>query len=324
MQVVCLRCTATGDAEPTPPLCVTFAAQQSLPENVSMSQSLFPLFSDLRSGLRFLQRRSLLSICNTSQPLTRNTAATTMPEPPRYKTLSGEPPNGGIPPGRLFATAAGPPSIPRLLLDNIPPHAPPRYSALPSPIQGRWVPGMRFSFTEITTSMSASSLVPLRMPPILTPIPQALTAPSPQALRSAVSAPPPLLTRPFEPPGQTVDGISLRVDGYSYMFPEKHAAIFFLGDGLRPCDYPGGYPHQFRFSKHKVPCNMTVRELIRRLGAPPGASKGITEMTVLGEDRFGTGVTYTQGEEASTRTLEQAGWTAARNEENPVWLVITP
>ena len=127
----------------------------------------------------------------------------------------------------------------------------------------------------------------------------------------------------YEPPGQYVDGSMLRGHDWSYIAPDEHTTIHFVSNGLRPCDSPNGYyPWKFPFLKHKVPCTMTVRKLIEKLGCPSGAQKGITEMIWLGDDLFAAGDSFTQGGEASKSTLGQVGWTGARKEGSEVWLVV--
>jgi len=127
----------------------------------------------------------------------------------------------------------------------------------------------------------------------------------------------------YEPPGQYVDGHMLRGNGWSLISPTEHATVHFVGNGVRPCDYPYGYyPLQFPFSKHKVSCDMTVRELIKGLGCPPGPLHGITELILRGNDWFAAGDSFTQGGEASTKTLREVGWTCQRGEGKEVWLVV--
>ena len=111
--------------------------------------------------------------------------------------------------------------------------------------------------------------------------------------------------------------------GWSYISPEKHTTIYFVGDGVRPIDNPNGfYPHPFRFSKHKAPCIMTVRELINRLGCPAGDEKGVMEVFPQGNDRWLPGRAFTQGSDDAGKTLAEVGWTEKRDEEVPVWLVV--
>lgn len=120
-----------------------------------------------------------------------------------------------------------------------------------------------------------------------------------------------------------MDGHMLHGDGWSYITPSEHTMIHFLGDGTRPCDARDGYyPHQFGFTKHKVPTMMTVKELIAGLGAPAGDGFGITEMEEMGDCRFTAGATITQGSEEAKKTLRDVGWTQRRSEAAPIWIVV--
>lgn len=120
-----------------------------------------------------------------------------------------------------------------------------------------------------------------------------------------------------------MDGHMLRGDGWSYITPSEHTTIHFVGDGTRPCDAPNGYhPHQLRFTKHRVPSMMTVKDLVKGLGAPAGDQNGITEMMELGDNRFTAGITITQGSEDAKKTLAETGWTQRRSEIAPIWIVV--
>lgn len=115
----------------------------------------------------------------------------------------------------------------------------------------------------------------------------------------------------------------LHGDGWSYIAPSEHATIHFVGDGARPCDAPNGYyPHEFNFSKHKAPTMMTVKDLIKGLGAPEGDEYGITEMEEQGNNRFTAGVTITQGSDDAKKTLAEQGWTQRRGEAAPIWILV--
>ena len=103
----------------------------------------------------------------------------------------------------------------------------------------------------------------------------------------------------------------------------EHAIVRFIWDGIRPCDFPCGfYRHALRYTTYTVPCSMTVRELIKQLGCPEGAQKGITEIIGVGVHQFVAGDTFTQGGEVSTRTLKEVGWTGERGVENEVLLAV--
>ena len=67
---------------------------------------------------------------------------------------------------------------------------------------------------------------------------------------------------------------------------------------------------------------MTLKDLIKGLGAPPGDQNGITYMEELGDNRFTTGVTITQGSDDAKKTLAEIGWTQRRSDVAPIWLVV--
>ena len=67
---------------------------------------------------------------------------------------------------------------------------------------------------------------------------------------------------------------------------------------------------------------MTVKDLIKGLGAPEGDENGITEMEELGDARFTSGVTITQGSEDAKKTLAEVGWTQRRSAAAPIWIVV--
>lgn len=95
----------------------------------------------------------------------------------------------------------------------------------------------------------------------------------------------------------------------------------FLNGGARPCDSPNAHHiEEYRFSKHKAPCDMTVKELIKQLGCPSGAHRGVTELIQLGDNNYASGDSFTQGGESGKRTLKEVGWTTKRDDNNPIWL----
>ncbi|KAK4691791.1 hypothetical protein P7C71_g5286, partial [Lecanoromycetidae sp. Uapishka_2] len=258
-----------------------------------------------------------------------------MPEPTRYKTLNGQPPNGGVPPSRMFAAVAGPP----IVHDALPPNAgmppsghstwspppayaasPPTYAPAPPPhsSSSEYPPSLlRTFFAKFVIASWSLSVNQYGPPRAAVPPP----APSPTHHH-----PPPTTTNsaPFEPPGQLVSGQMLHGPGWTYLAPAEHTTIMFVGNGARPCDHPGGYyPWKFPFTKHKVPSNMTLKELIKQLGCPQGPGTfGVTEMIQLGDGHWAAGSTFTQGGDERDKTLAEVGWTARRDDDYPVWLVV--
>ena len=67
---------------------------------------------------------------------------------------------------------------------------------------------------------------------------------------------------------------------------------------------------------------MTMKDLIKGLGAPEGDQHGITEMEELGNNRFTAGLTITQGSERAKKTLAELGWTQRRSEAAPIWVLV--
>ena len=105
--------------------------------------------------------------------------------------------------------------------------------------------------------------------------------------------------------------------------PSELTTIYFVNDGTRPCDAPNGYyPHPFNIKKHKAPTVMTVKDLMKQLGAPEGDDFGITEMEELGDDRFSAGMTITQGSAWAKKSLGEVGWTQRKSELAPIWLLV--
>lgn len=238
----------------------------------------------------------------------------------QYMTPDHEPPNGAIPGDRIMATFQaqnepksedhGPPN------GGIPQGRPPAYTP--------YVPSMSY----IAPSQIALA-VPIPMFPTPSyPWPSAMPvaqrvpiAAGPQPLPQA-QARSPYSPIPYEPPGQFGPGTRMHeAEGASYIFPSLHTTIHFVGDGVRPCDYDY-YPHQFRYSKHHVPSDMTIRELMRKLGCPPRAENGVSEMVYLGETRWGLRATHTIGDWRSGQSIASVNWNSQRGGGNPVWLVV--
>lgn len=268
-------------------------------------------------------------------------ASLKMPETQFY-TLNHEVPNGALPPGTMFAQAinfpiAGHQDI--TVVDNGPPNGglPPDYGRPGPPPPPYHAPTIGISLHMLSPSpVTDPSPVPSftvfvhpAAPP--TPSPAPTITPNVKGTMGAFPGLKPWSTPayshsqgPFyEPPGQYVDGHIMHGNGWSYITPADNTTIFFIGGGLRPCDFPNGhYAHKFAFSKHKAPCSMTVRDLMKRLGCPDGMTKGLTEIGSAGGGHWVALDSFTQGGEASNQTLEKVGWTKERGENNPVWLVV--
>lgn len=244
-----------------------------------------------------------------------------MPSETRYVTLSGNVPNGGIPPGRMAASIAGLPFGPN----------PGHHVFNPEPFGGGYGPPPPYYAPQNNGKFPQRADDPRMLsfdtgpyyptlhpggPPPGPPVAVPTAAPATPAAPASKGS-------PYEPPGQYIDGTMLRGDGWSYITPSEHTTIYFVGDGTRPCDAPNGYyPRQFGFSKHKVPSMMTVKDLIKGLGAPAGDQNGVTEMEELGDNRFTVGLTITQGSDNAKKTLAEVGWSQRRSEDAPIWLVV--
>lgn len=74
-----------------------------------------------------------------------------------------------------------------------------------------------------------------------------------------------------------------------------------------------------------MPCNLTVKELIDRVGCPKGPGTehlGITEMVALGGYFWTAGSSWAQGSDDAKKTLAEVGWTQRRSDDYPIWLVM--
>jgi len=120
-----------------------------------------------------------------------------------------------------------------------------------------------------------------------------------------------------------LDGISVGFpDGLNYIFPAKHTVIHVVAGSHHPWNHPGSL---FGFTRHKVPCMMTVKELIGRLGATEGGDdkNGITECLECGDGTWLKGSTFFKKDDKSKQTLEALGWDESRGEEKkPVWVAL--
>ncbi|KAM0805481.1 hypothetical protein BDR22DRAFT_884472 [Usnea florida] len=235
-----------------------------------------------------------------------------MPEETRYITLSGNVPNGGVPPGRTFVSVAGLPYGPN---PNHHPFSPAPFSPAYGPPPPYYGPQHR------GYDRGYQSYFPTSHPgpgPPAPPAPYTATPPPP---------PPVLVPRPhteWEAPGAYLNGHMLIVDGVAIIHPSDHTTISFLTGGERPCDAPDGYyPWYFAHKEYGVPPTMTLQEfMVVKLGVPRQGRCGITEMVELGDNRWTAGVTILQGTEEAKKTLEEIGWTKRRSDIAPIWVVV--
>ena len=198
-----------------------------------------------------------------------------MPDQMVYYTASGNVPNGGVPPGTMFISVGGfPPSPYRPI--------PGGHSAVPTLRAPRAI-GEISQGTNTPRSLISGTGNSNGYPPV----------PEPHAPRVL---PPPWLHR----------------DHGSILLPSELTTICWVLDGLRPCDSPDGYhPDSFYIEERTVVPSMTVKELIKQLGAPAGEHFGIAELLRVGnpgDARFAEGLAITQGSREANWSLARAGW----------------
>ena len=125
------------------------------------------------------------------------------------------------------------------------------------------------------------------------------------------------------PPGMRLDGTCIGLpNGFNYLFPEKHTVLHVIADAHHPWENPGS---NFGFNRLKAPCMMTVKELIRQLGATKGGDdkNGITECIECGDGTWIKGSTFFQKDDKSGQTLEALGWDQSRGKDRkPVWIAV--
>ena len=244
-----------------------------------------------------------------------------MPDILEEFTLNHEPPNGGVPPGTMFAQAVLPTNPDPAPVDQGPPHggAPPHVTPVSSQPPPYYPPPQ-------CKSLQPESFLILLIIVTGAPVPGYAIFPAPLAMSPFHMSVPALVQGPGFA-GTPGTGGHVQPANSSHNPPAEYlgeyAVIHFFYDGTRPCDFPCGYyPSQSRYSKHNVPCGMMVRDLTKRLGCPEGSQKGVTEMICVGNGRFVAGDTFTQGGEASKRTAKEVGWTGERGVGKEVWLVV--
>lgn len=111
-------------------------------------------------------------------------------------------------------------------------------------------------------------------------------------------------------------------NGSNYIFPERHTLVHVVAGGHIPWENPG---RRFGFTRLTVPSMMTVKELIRQLGATAGGDdkNGITECIECGDGTWIKGSTFFQKDDKSKQTLETLGWDSTRGQDRkPVWIAV--
>ncbi|KAI9798824.1 MAG: hypothetical protein M1825_004997 [Sarcosagium campestre] len=126
---------------------------------------------------------------------------------------------------------------------------------------------------------------------------------------------------PYDLPGIRVDGID---PGVNYLYPEKHTTLHVIHGGIAPYDVAGLL---FHFTILRVPCNITVAELIHQLGARGGGDEqnGVTECLEIGGGRWVKGISVFKSDEMANQTLGQLGWDDSRGHGPlpPVWIAVS-
>ena len=222
-----------------------------------------------------------------------------MAEEIRYVTLNGQPPNGGVPPGRMFAS----------IVVQAPAINPGHYGP-PPPYPAQYQPA-------IPTVHPQPPYPAQYQPAIPTVYPQ---PPHPVAPAAPVARASPV--QEWDPPGSYVDGCKMQGNGFTMIISREITRFLFLWDGIRPCDYHRGfYPGYFNRMELKAESSMTVGEFIDGLGMPHGDQYAIQELEELGDQRWTSGLTITRGSDHARKTLAEVGWSARRSRDRPIWLM---
>lgn len=209
-----------------------------------------------------------------------------------YFTESGNPPNGGIPPGLVFF--ADPRNVRQARVN----------AEDSSPVA-----------INITPPVTINIASP---PPGPAPPPKPPKIAKQAAKPSATSA-----AEDFQIPGTRHGGASFVRNGAAYIFPKSSCIINFFADGSRPFERPPGSTP--RYATLEVPTMITVAELMRLLGVPTDNNDryGITECFEAENDSWTKGRTFILSEDKSKSTLQQVGWDDTRGTKSePVWLAI--
>ncbi|KAL9613778.1 MAG: hypothetical protein Q9167_001723 [Letrouitia subvulpina] len=218
--------------------------------------------------------------------------------------MTGQPPNGGVPPGVAFF-ALQPQRIdeePGILSPPPPPYAPPaHYQPIPPP----------------PPAPVSSMFVPPQPPP-----PAPAPAPAPAAAAAAIPQPQAAVNYQNLPGSSLAEVEAPSIRGIGYLFAEKHTVLHFIPDRWLQMDCPGREP---LYRPYMFATNLTVGELMRQLGVPTaeyGHQFGITEVHEMGEGRFTAGQTILRDSEQANQTLAQIGWDESRGTcRRPVWIM---
>ncbi|KAI4280247.1 MAG: hypothetical protein L6R38_004588 [Xanthoria sp. 2 TBL-2021] len=239
-----------------------------------------------------------------------------MTQPTQYfRTLSGDPPNAGVPPGVAFfhvhqpsaptATPAASPPPPPYAMHYYSPYLDPRM----------FLPPQQAAQGPPPPAPPAPALLDARMfyPPLQTlQAPPAPPAPAP--------APAP---QQWTPPGASLLGQQApNFEGVNYLYPQDHTVLHIIWDVHMKLDTPTTFP---AFEPRLFPTGLTVAELIRRLGAPTtdDSKFGVMEVHQLGDGRWTAGTTVLLTSDLAKKTLGAIGWGETRGfAAKPVWIKV--
>ena len=172
---------------------------------------------------------------------------------------------------------------------------------------------------------------PPRGPPPTAPAPAPAPPPPPPPPPSrppqAPTAPPPPPPPPQQPtatpspvvPGVFVDGNPHGLaPGINYIFPPKHTCIHQIVGRIPPWDCPND---RLQFHIHRIPCCMTVKDLILQLGGGAADESSVTDCIEIGDSAWMKGITILVKDGKANKTLQQIGWDETRGTSNrPIWI----
>ncbi|KAL9000800.1 MAG: hypothetical protein Q9169_000554 [Polycauliona sp. 2 TL-2023] len=236
-----------------------------------------------------------------------------MTQPRQYfRTLNGEPPNGGVPPGVAFYPSQPPPGPSAQPAASLPPPPPPyamhSFSSYVDP---------RMFFLQ---QMAQPPPPPLPAPPAPTLLDAQMFYHPLQTIPAPAPAPAP---RPWTPLGASLLGQQAPIfEGVSYLYPQHHTVFHIIMDVHMQLDAPTSHP---KFDPRLFPTDLSVAELIRRLGAPTtdNSKYGVMEVHPMGDGRWTAGTTVLLNSDLAKKTLREVGWGETRGfAAAPVWLKV--
>ncbi|KAI4180794.1 MAG: hypothetical protein L6R41_007017 [Letrouitia leprolyta] len=232
-----------------------------------------------------------------------------MTEPRQYfRTMTGEPPNGGVPPGTAFIPVVGQPPAKAPTPVCPPPYCMHQYTTQLDPRM--WLPPQQV-FVPPTPSTQPPVCIqhfPFHAQIFVPPPP-----PPPTALPSAQ----------WSPPGANLLGQPApNFEGVNYLYPKDHTVLHIIMDKFMQLNMTTRLP---KYEPRLFPTGLRVSELIKQLGAPNEEEEpyGVMEVHEMGDGRWATGQTVLLGSEHANKTLKEIGWGETRGfAAKPVWLKI--